>query len=76
MKPSPALNARAAALEFAVVIRRMSARELSNAGDCSIETAKFWKKGRSFPHGYNLINLARRIPEIRVWLLAKTEGGQ
>lgn len=72
MKPS-FLSSRAAAGEFAIVIKRIPARELADASNSSIETAKFWKKGRCFPNGYSLINLARHIPEVRVWLLAKTE---
>lgn len=68
------LTDRDAAESFRVVIARIGIAELSKASNRGADSAKGWKKGRSLPNGSSLINLARTIPEVRVWLMGMIGG--
>lgn len=62
---------RDAAQEFSAVIIQFSSGELAQAAKRSKEAAKAWKEGRSLPTAWSMLNMAREIPAVRNWMLAK-----
>jgi hypothetical protein len=65
------VNERDAALEFSAVIIPFSYGELASASKRGKEAAKKWKEGRSLPSAWSMLNMARDIPAVRAWMMAK-----
>lgn len=69
-------NDHEAALEFSAVIIPFSTGELAQAGKRTKDAAKKWKEGRSMPSALSLLNMAREIPAVRAWTIAKLGANQ
>lgn len=65
------ITENAAAKEFSAVILEFSSGELARAAQRTKEAAKSWKKGRSLPSVWSLMNMAQEIPAVKAWMCAK-----
>lgn len=60
--------------EFSALILPFKDHRIARAVDCSIDTVKMWKAGRSFPQGRYLMRLVSEFPKIRAWHDQRTGG--
>jgi hypothetical protein len=67
----PIGDERDEAQAFSAVIIPFSAGELAKAAKRTKEAAKGWKEGRSLPSAWSMLNMAREIPAVRSYMLAK-----
>lgn len=58
---------------FQAVVYRLDVAKLAEASRRSKECARLWRQGRKFPDAHSLINMARKIPEIKAWLYHEVE---
>lgn len=64
-------NDREAAEEFSAVIIPYSVGEVAQAAKRGKDAAKKWKSGKAMPCGLALMHMARRLPAVRNYMLAK-----
>jgi hypothetical protein len=57
--------------EFATVIHGYSVGEIAPAVSRTKDAAKKWKAGDAMPGGLSLMRMARTMPGVRNWMLAK-----
>jgi hypothetical protein len=60
---------------FAAVVIDISPRLLAKAAKRTTEAAKGWKGGRSLPSTWSMLNMARKIPKVREYMLLKLGAG-
>lgn len=71
----PIGDERDEAQAFSAIIIPFSAGELARAAKRTKEAAKGWKEGRSLPSAWSMLNMAREIPAVRNYMLAKLGAG-
>lgn len=67
----PIISEHETAQEFSAVIIPFTTGELAQAAKRGKEAAKKWKEGRSLPSAWSMMNMAREIPAVRNYMLAK-----
>lgn len=62
-----------AARKFSALVLPYSKGDLATAACRTKEAAKHWKDGTRAPNSSSLINICRRIPRIREWVLSEMD---
>lgn len=58
---------------FAAIILPFAIKDVARVADCSPETVKAWRAGRSLPYAPHLFPLARGIEPVRQWMFSESD---
>jgi hypothetical protein len=61
-------KSEALAERFGAVITQFPVKQITRICDCSPETVKAWRSGRSVAYAPHLFKLARSIPSVNLWV--------
>lgn len=67
------LKEHEAARRFSSIIIKIRTGTLAEAADRSKETVKAWRTKRQCPNLSSIINMARRLPTVKAWLMEECE---
>lgn len=70
---SAGMTEEEAARKFSALVIPYSKGDLATAACRTKEAAKHWKDGSRAPNSSSLINIGRRIPRVRDWVLAEMD---
>ena len=58
---------------FQATIINLRVKDLARAAQCSPETAKSWKAGKSVPYGHHMFRLGQSYDCVRNWILDESD---